>query len=1076
GGGGGGGDQGVAQCLDGARRCASDGTLEACAQALNSPSSDTCVHRQRALTALAEALAPARAGAIDAQAAALAQRLLQQWLTVHGVLARDVDRAAQIDLLLNDGRPGGTDLSLRQALLASLTGWDLLLHPRVAHGLTQLDAAALAAPDYRAALFPGGVAGLDPDAPTLTQPQAVGLPVALLDLWTTQLGAFVRLVREAQAGLNRFDAVEDLYGQLGRRGALVLALAWGLRARAGDVPWADQWDLAQQAVGAATAQAQAAIADLRAGRNALGIEDIDLPIYRVGDQAADGARFSALSDSLIGRPGDARPIVPSLIERARARLAEARDAFVGARDRDLDVEQLRLARERRLMEINRLYGEQIIGLCLNPDWVAFDILEQWDTIDPDTCFLDTELEPSCVPTAENAAAAVDSAGVAYDICLVAGLRDALGGGVATGSATADDVVTRVGPALGADRAHSAFTRLQVTAVAPGEGPDEVLVTFTHDGAQYTVNRPDLAALNLELPPDLPPETLPDIWRLCGHRREVALARRPERDPATCERADQCTAGAACFRGACRHDLAVDPARRPECYRGVMGEVALAVEAANTEIEVARAELDEFSQAFDIAVQGCLIQQDGFERAEELTRQHNIVMGALGGAKLAAQLTLFGLEAAGDALSITDGSSINLGALAATATVAPKAAIASLELAMEIADREYEAAREIIENATAIKLCFNDAQTHLIGARAAALRIQQATLQATRQIVEFNNLKVTLSGLLLEGHLSLEAERARVLHPLDTDYWIDEAFDAWFRVLRQARRATYLALLAVEYEFQLSLDSRDDVLRAEHPNQLEAVLDSLRGRVATGTVNGAAPTTLVEVVSLREHLLRLADRSALPPGWRRLDPAARFGRWLADPAFAVYDPVDGTWLGQEVPFSVMPQAGSAAEGLGISLLTGTDCAERLWSLNASVVGPAVEGDASTFTRVVVRHRNTFHSQHCTQRGTLQTAATRPSRNLFLDPVAYDPVEQPPGGVGEDTGFTSARVQARIGVTRAELEDEAFAQGASEELAGRGLYGDYRLFIPATSLGDGGLDLLRVEDILLRLDYVSVARAR
>lgn len=118
------------------------------------------------------------------------------------------------------------------------------------------------------------------------------------------------------------------------------------------------------------------------------------------------------------------------------------------------------------------------------------------------------------------------------------------------------------------------------------------------------------------------------------------------------------------------------------------------------------------------------------------------------------------------------------------------------------------------------------------------------------------------------------------------------------------------------------------------------------------------------------------------------------------------------------------------------------------------------------------RNTFHSQS-DARGTLQTAATRPS-NLFHDPMAYDPVEQPPCGVGEDTGFTSARVQARIGVSRAELEAESFAQSASEELAGRSLYSDYPLFRPACSLADVALE--DAENVLLRIDYVSVARGR
>ena len=81
------------------------------------------------------------------------------------------------------------------------------------------------------------------------------------------------------------------------------------------------------------------------------------------------------------------------------------------------------------------------------------------------------------------------------------------------------------------------------------------------------------------------------------------------------------------------------------------------------------------------------------------------------------------------------------------------------------------------------------------------------------------------------------------------------------------------------------------------------------------------------------------------------------------------------------------------------------------------------------------------------------------------------------VDEARGFSDARIQARLNISRAELESEAFADGDSQELAGRGLYGEYALFIPAETLsvdGRDGLLLANVEDILLRLDYISVAR--
>ena len=63
------------------------------------------------------------------------------------------------------------------------------------------------------------------------------------------------------------------------------------------------------------------------------------------------------------------------------------------------------------------------------------------------------------------------------------------------------------------------------------------------------------------------------------------------------------------------------------------------------------------------------------------------------------------------------------------------------------------------------------------------------------------------------------------------------------------------------------------------------------------------------------------------------------------------------------------------------------------------------------------------------------------------------------------------------TRSSGNDSQPPASKEPRLAGRGLYGDYAIFFPADSLAIGsneGLVLPQVEDILLRLDYVSVAR--
>ena len=79
------------------------------------------------------------------------------------------------------------------------------------------------------------------------------------------------------------------------------------------------------------------------------------------------------------------------------------------------------------------------------------------------------------------------------------------------------------------------------------------------------------------------------------------------------------------------------------------------------------------------------------------------------------------------------------------------------------------------------------------------------------------------------------------------------------------------------------------------------------------------------------------------------------------------------------------------------------------------------------------------------------------------------------------FSRARIEAYFNVPPDEFEKDDYANGETSELAGRGLYGEYALFLPAEVLSlpasgepTRGLVLNEVDDILLRLDYVSVAR--
>ncbi len=85
------------------------------------------------------------------------------------------------------------------------------------------------------------------------------------------------------------------------------------------------------------------------------------------------------------------------------------------------------------------------------------------------------------------------------------------------------------------------------------------------------------------------------------------------------------------------------------------------------------------------------------------------------------------------------------------------------------------------------------------------------------------------------------------------------------------------------------------------------------------------------------------------------------------------------------------------------------------------------------------------------------------------------------------YTTAMLYPWFNVQRSTFYGEQYVEGASEELAGRGLYGEYVLLFPYYGMleppsdcqissdpacADPFRDLARIEDVLIRFDYYSV----
>jgi hypothetical protein len=179
----------------------------------------------------------------------------------------------------------------------------------------------------------------------------------------------------------------------------------------------------------------------------------------------------------------------------------------------------------------------------------------------------------------------------------------------------------------------------------------------------------------------------------------------------------------------------------------------------------------------------------------------------------------------------------------------------------------------------------------------------------------------------------------------------------------------------------------------------------------------------------------------------------------------------------------------AEGMGARFegFPPNLCAERLWTVVVGIDGePGVSGDSS-LTRVELLKHNTFASRVCGG-GGLQSATVAPGRNLFLDPKYQSALAEIFDRPNADAYSRAAFGAVRTNVSREAFEEQAYDQGAQTGFAGRGLFGQYALFFPAESLryevcgedgctthNETGLDLSRVNDVLLRFEYVAWSSA-
>ncbi len=1039
--------------------------------------SATCIDAARLIYAAGLGFDANGGGTAGERSEAYAARLVMRWLDLHANIASEAaERNALLDLVRSvPGAPDVVDPSV--ALDASLGGWDLLFQPSFGGRLDGLAPNVLADPDYRVGLTGVSVRAGDE--------QARGLPVAIVDAASRQLRLAHSVLEDRWLeGATPMDRA--LLAQLLPRVLAARALAAGLASRAGvasgTVAWGSAYTHADATLSADIARAVGLTERALSGANPLGIDDDDLPLYFLDSTTGPGGRFAAVSDFLIGTGPGSTAWVPSLVASTASAESAARSAWIDELDREARAQQSTVEHDRWLADLDAEYNGRLRAFC----GTTTANLVADPSFSPLACALDAD--PSCR----------DTPGEAY-----AGWTDDdfLGRMCVANEFAASYLTSRMAHLVDAQGrpTHPSERRL-----APNPPYGRSLQFFAVDcyrGAATRVHRgscPEGSGECLFCDSGVLDPGLPDA----SDHIPLNLATMSFLGRLDAEHFAQLQTCQGVFPEM-RETVPMRESRFsvPGCAHGAIGDAFAGVAQADDDLELARAEAAEHMESYDIAMRSCLILEEANTQIMQANDAHVANMTTLvrrradmesAAAVLGrtadclselADATVGVFEAPGVGTTIAAGLSVaSCGAGEAAGGL--EASAAQVQGDIEIAEVAHDALVDNLAAAAETDICFNDARLELVGMRASTLRIQAAAVARSRAVERLTQLVLEVQRVHDEGaDYIAEVTDARVTPPAG-ELWASSTIRTFSERFRLARRASYLAVRAVEHEFQASLMARQEVLAADTSEDLEAVLRTLWTTAGTRSIGGSRPSDLHVVLSLRDDILRLADESSVPAGLQALSPTERLHIVLSDERYAVRD-ASGRMTGLQIPFTLAPLGALGLPTGGVPIYGTTDCAERVWSVNASILGTDVwVGSDTTYARIDLLKQNTFFSQWC---GTappgqpFQLASVRPSTNLFLEPGISETVTGP-FGTGETELYSRARIQAFFGVSRAELEDPRYVNGETSELAARGLYGEYALFVPAELIGretaggghSDGLILDHVDDILLRLDYVSVAR--
>lgn len=503
-----------------------------------------------------------------------------------------------------------------------------------------------------------------------------------------------------------------------------------------------------------------------------------------------------------------------------------------------------------------------------------------------------------------------------------------------------------------------------------------------------------------------------------------------------------------------------------CLRGEIGEKVLAIQAAVIDADNAQSSLNRAIEDYDDTDQYCARRQAMANDATALLQQHQDAMTKLRKKAQSSGWWSGALKAAGNVVTaiVTKGAAAG-GAIDSLTDLAFKAHTDGI--ANDTAAEEDSYQLEVLkrQGEADVMACYQtvDAKRFAIQAATDVITRAGASVHEALATLEDDGDQVTATANEAAGQLTLETTIDRT--PPHLHYWLDEDIKTYQQEMSYARRLTYLAVRALEYEAQETLNLRGSALTARNPEDLRAVIQSVSARNAPfqgeeGFTIGHTP----QVLSLRDEILRLdglATNTTPPPGSPATTATDVLKQFLTSDASKIFDQLTGQYLGRGLRFSLKPDFWS--ENM---------CAERIWRITPSV---QFAGNAApAHTGLTLYQENAFGSQVCGDLpGTVQLGRVQPTHNLLLDDTSISfltPVSTTALAIDGPPDNDAIHLGA--------LADNG-ALGFASGFAGRGLYGNYVLLFPkcvspACTGTQGYSDqvIASILDVLIRFDIVFV----